>query len=109
MNLNIESHPVLVSIIIAVITIIATRIGYWLNKKKKISNTNYIKAGGDIIAGRDIIVKDIKSDMRRAGIINEGSHNSFIDCEAIGPDAGIIDKGNNTKVIRGEYKSIRKK
>lgn len=38
----------------------------------------------------------------RAGVLNTGENNMFVNCEMSGPDAGMIDKGKNTKVIESK-------
>ncbi|MCK9578212.1 hypothetical protein M0R01_01805 [bacterium] len=51
-----------------------------------------------------------KSDKnnQRSGVICEGKNATFINCKGIGPDAGIIDKGENTTSINSEWKSENK-
>ena len=48
------------------------------------------------------------SDNKKVGILSEGKNAKFIDCEGCGPDAGLQDKGENTKVVRGKYHSNHK-
>ena len=65
----------------------------------------------NIIKNLKIILKFRKKDKRlsddnkRVGILTEGKNAKFIDCEDFGSDAGLQDKGENTKVIRGKYHS----
>lgn len=40
-----------------------------------------------------------KEDRKRAGVIDEGLNSTYVDCEGIGPDAGLISKGNGLRSI----------
>lgn len=50
-----------------------------------------------------------KTDKRMSGVITEGKNATLIDCEASGPDAGIIDRGKNTTAINSNFTSTGKK
>ena len=65
----------------------------------------------NIIKNLKIILKFGKKDKKfsncnkRVGILTQGKKAKLIDCEGCGPDAGLQDNGENTKVIRGKYYS----
>ena len=44
------------------------------------------------------------NDTRKAGGIDEGVGSTYINCEGIGPDAGLISKGSGLKSINGIQK-----
>jgi len=74
-------------------------------------NSPSIKAGGNIIAGGDIVVgnnKENSKKIQRVGLLEEGKNNKYIDCEMEGPDFGMIDRGENTEVINSKMRSNNK-
>lgn len=44
----------------------------------------------------------VKRKKMRVGLINKGKNNTYVDCEMSGPDAGMINTGENTQVIRSD-------
>lgn len=48
-------------------------------------------------------------DQRRAGVIDEGIDTTFIDCEGVGPDAGLISKGKGMKSINSKWRTTDNK
>jgi len=74
-------------------------------------NSSSVKAGGNISAGRDIIVGDqnISQKSQRVGLLEEGKNNTYINCEMEGSDYGMIDRGKNTTIIDSKIKSTKNK
>jgi len=47
----------------------------------------------------------VKKETRKTGVLCEGKNATFINCEGVGPDAGMIDKGENTTSIDSKWKA----
>jgi len=73
----------------------------FLNRK----NSPSIKAGGNISAGRDIIVGGNKQ-MPKAAVFSGGKDATFINCTMVGHDYGMINVGENTKVIDSDIHNV---
>lgn len=43
------------------------------------------------------------SDTRKAGVIDEGIDSTYINCEGVGQDAGLISKGKGLKSINSKW------
>ncbi len=50
----------------------------------------------------------VKKEIRKAGVLCEGKNATFINCEGVGPDAGMIDKGENTTSIDSKWRATRR-
>lgn len=48
-------------------------------------------------------IKKQTKDTRKAGVIDEGINSTYINCEGIGPDAGLINKGKGLKSINSKW------
>lgn len=96
-----NSNQGLVAILIAVISGFAYLIFWFFTRKTKVP---HIKAGGSISAGGDILVGSKKvNDKRKVGVLLEGRNATLVNCHGEGPDAGLIDKGENNKSIDSNY------
>lgn len=52
--------------------------------------------------------KELSNDHRKVGILVEGKDTTFVDCEGSGPDAGLLDRGENTMAVRSKFIAIKK-
>jgi len=47
-------------------------------------------------------------DVKRYGVIDEGKDSLYVNCEGVGPDGGLINKGKGNTFINTEWKALKK-
>jgi Ca2+/Na+ antiporter len=100
---RIKNELLLFSIVIIVLMVIFNNYKFWIFSIYVIGLVVYF-----LSKFYNIREKKKLEDNKHAGIISEGRKALFLNCKGFGLDAGIIDRGEGTKVVGGVYKSIDK-
>ena len=48
------------------------------------------------------------NDKRKVGVLEEGKDSLYVNCEGVGPDGGLINKGKRNKFINSRWRASKK-